>query len=150
MRTFECFLGAAVLAAVSFAQSDGPLAATAQGQVAGEALKAGGAVFKAIPFAQPPVGELRWRDPLPPKSWSGARDARKYAAPCAQIDARWNTVAAKTGSEDCLYLNGWSREWPSRAAKTVMVWFYGGGNTGGSFLGEGGIEPSFDGELLTW
>jgi para-nitrobenzyl esterase len=140
---------ASVFAIVCVAQSDGPLVATAQGQVAGEALKAGGSVFKAIPFAQPPVGDLRWREPLAPKAWSGTRDARKYAAPCAQIDANWNTVASKTGSEDCLYLNVWSPEWPSRSAKPVMVWFHGGGNTGGSFLGEGGIEPSFDGERLS-
>src|SRR5260370_4656053 len=149
MRMIECPLVAAVLAAVSFAQGEGPLVATAQGQLAGEALKAGGAVFKAIPFAQPPVGDLRWREPLPPKPWSGVRDARKYAAPCAQIDANWNTVAAKTGSEDCLYLNVWSSNWASGPANPVMVWFYGGGNTVGSFLGLGGIEPSFDGERLS-
>jgi para-nitrobenzyl esterase len=149
MRIFGFFVAAAALAVICAAQIDGPLGATAQGQVAGEALKAGGAVFRAIPFAQPPLGDLRWREPLPPKSWSGTRDARAYSAPCAQIDANWNTVAAKTGSEDCLYLNVWSPEWPSRAAKPVMVWFYGGGNTGGSFLGEGGIEPSFDGERLS-
>ena len=128
--------------------AQGPIVTTAQGQVMGDSLKAGGAVFKAIPFAQPPVGDLRWREPVAPKAWTGVREGHHFAAPCAQIDANWNTVAAKTGNEDCLNLNVWSPEWPSRAAKPVMVWFYGGGNTGGSFLGEGGIEPSFDGERL--
>ena len=134
--------------------AQGPVVTTAPGQLMGDALKAGGAVFKAIPFAQPPVGDLRWREPAAPKAWTGVRDARQFAAPCAQIDANWNTVAAKTGSEDCLNLNIWSPELPGTlvkpvAAKPVMVWFYGGGNTGGSFLGEGGIEPSFDGERLS-
>jgi para-nitrobenzyl esterase len=122
---------------------------TAQGPLNGSPLKDGGAVFKAIPFAQPPVGDLRWREPRAPKAWTGTRDATKFAAPCAQIDAGWNAESAKTGSEDCLYLNLWTSEWPSKQAKPVMVWFHGGGNQGGSFLGLGGIEPSFDGERLS-
>jgi para-nitrobenzyl esterase len=142
-----CLFLAVAIACV--AQNQGPVAMSAQGPLAGEALKAGGAVFKAIPFAQPPVGDLRWREPVAPKAWNGTRDAKIFAAPCAQIDANWNTVAAKTGSEDCLYLNVWTPEWPGPVAKPVMVWFHGGGNTGGSFLGEGGIEPSFDGERLS-
>jgi para-nitrobenzyl esterase len=149
VRILGLFGAPVLFSTACLAQSANPVAITAQGQVMGEALVAGGAVFKALPFAQPPIGDLRWREPLPPKNWSGVRDARQYAAPCAQIDANWNTVAAKTGSEDCLYLNVWTPEWPTSASKPVMVWFHGGGNTGGSFLGGGGIEPSFDGETLS-
>src|ERR1051326_5564915 len=139
MRILEFLAAGTLCGAICMAQSTGSIASTAQGQVAGEALKAGGAVFKAIPFAQPPIGDLRWREPQPAKAWTGTRDARKFAAPCAQIDANWNTVSAKTGSEDCLYLNVWTPEWPSRAAKPVMVWFHGGGNRGASFPRQGGI-----------
>ncbi len=117
------------------------------GQIQGRMLAAG-AVFKAIPFAAPPVGTLRWKEPMPVQAWSGVRDAREYGATCAQIDAGWNHMAAEKGSEDCLFLNVWTPEWPARSRKAVMVWIHGGGNMGGSALGLGGIEPPFDGANL--
>ena len=65
-----------------------PTAAVTGGQIRGSVLEhvseRGGAVFKGIPFAQPPVGDLRWRPPLPVKSWTGVRDATSFGAPCAQ------------------------------------------------------------------
>ncbi len=109
---------------------------------------AAGAAFKGIPFAQPPVGDLRWREPAPVKPWTGIRDAGAYSAPCAQIPAGWNDQVAARGSEDCLYLNVWTPEWPVRSRRAVMVWIHGGANMGGSSMGSAGIEPSFDGENL--
>src|SRR4051794_10389245 len=53
------------------------------GQLHGAALS-GGAVFKGIPFAQPPVGDLRWREPMPVNSWKGVRDATKFSSRCVQ------------------------------------------------------------------
>jgi para-nitrobenzyl esterase len=127
-----------------------PVVSVTGGQVRGRLLSppAAGAVFKGIPFAQPPVGELRWREPAPVKPWAGVRDAGAYGAPCAQVASGWNDKIAAIASEDCLYLNIWSPEWPGKARKPVMFWIHGGANMGGSALGAGGIEPPFDGERL--
>ncbi len=134
-------------AAVATAAPSGPVVTVTGGRIEGRALGAG-AVFKGIPFAAPPVGNLRWKEPMPVKPWSGVRDAGEYGATCAQIDATWNHMAAEKGSEDCLFLNVWAPEWPSGSRHPVMVWIHGGGNMGGSALGEGGIEPPFDGAKL--
>ena len=98
----------------------------------------GGAVFKGIPFAQPPVGELRWREPVPVRPWRGIRDATGFGHTCVQGGA-----LGADSSEDCLYLNVWAPEWPAKSRKAVMVWIHGGGNFAGA-----GSEPVFDGESL--
>jgi para-nitrobenzyl esterase len=118
------------------------------GEIQGQASPGGGAVFKGIPFAAPPVGDLRWREPQPVKSWSGVRQATDYSRACAQVGNNPNAAAS---SEDCLYLNVFTAEWPSKAKKPVMLWLYGGGNFGGSAMGGtgGGNEPPFDGAGLT-
>jgi para-nitrobenzyl esterase len=141
------------LGAAAPAQEAGPIVAVAGGQVQGARLAspggaADGAVFKGIPFAQPPVQDLRWREPQPLKSWSGVRQTVEYGAPCAQNGAGWNNIVAVKSSEDCLYLNVWAPEWPAKTKKPVMLWLYGGGNSGGSAIGAGGIEPPFDGASL--
>ncbi len=142
------FLFLFVAAGIAPAGTD-PVVHVTGGRVQGRSLgAAGGAVFQGIPFAQPPVGELRWREPQPVRSWSGIRDATRYGAPCAQIAAGWNDRAAALGSEDCLSLNVWNSEWPAKTKRPVMVWIHGGANMGGSALGAGGIEPPFDGERL--
>jgi para-nitrobenzyl esterase len=105
------------------------------GKVQGAALASGGAVFKGIPFAAAPVGNLRWREPVPVKPWSGVRDATKFGARCMQ-----NGMGV---SEDCLYLNIWTPEWPSRSRKPVMLWIHGGGNFAGA-----SSDAIFDGERL--
>ena len=129
---------------------DGPVVRVTGGKVQGRSLgAAGGAVFQGVPFAQAPVGKLRWREPQPVLPWNGIRDATRYGAPCAQIAAGWNDHAAALGSEDCLFVNVWTSEWPAKTKQPVMVWFHGGANMGGSALGLGGIEPSFDGESLS-
>ena len=103
-----------------------------------------GAVFKGIPFAQPPVGELRWREPLPVKAWSGVRDAEESAAPCAQASYGWNEKFAAAGKEDCLYVDVWTPAWPPTSRKAVMVWIHGGANNGGA----GGFDPLYAGSEL--
>jgi para-nitrobenzyl esterase len=140
MLAFGCALAAA---------ADGPVVSVTGGRIQGRLLPApGGAVFQGIPFAEAPVGDLRWREPKPVKAWTGVRDASAYGAPCAQVSAAWNAKAAALGSEDCLFVNVWNSEWPARTRKPVMVWIHGGANMGGSALGAGGIEPPFDGEAL--
>src|SRR5262252_6857383 len=112
------------------AQSE-PVAAVTGGQIRGSVLEKGGAAFKGIPFAQPPVGELRWREPMAVKSWSGVRNASEFGPPCAQT-AVFPFGLADVSKEDCLYLNVWTNEWPSGSPKPVMVWIPGGGNFGGA------------------
>lgn len=140
MLAFGCSLAIA---------ADGPTVSVTGGRIQGRLLPApGGAAFQGIPFAAAPVGDLRWREPKPVKSWQGVRDASAYGAPCAQVAGGWNDKAAGLGSEDCLFLNVWNSEWPASTRKPVMVWIHGGANMGGSALGAGGIEPPFDGEPL--
>ena len=111
-----------------------PAVTISTGSLQGSALGAG-AVFKGIPFAAPPVGDLRWREPMPVKPWSGVRDASKFGSRCMQ--------SGQDVSEDCLYLNVWAPEWPAKSRKPVMVWIHGGGNFAGS-----GSEATFDGEAF--
>src|SRR4051794_32913743 len=106
-----------------FAETDvAPAVTITPGGLRGSALGAG-AVFKGIPFAAPPVGDLRWREPMPVKAWSGVRDATKFGSRCMQT--------GPNVSEDCLYLNVWVSEWPAKSRKPVMVWIHGGGNFAG-------------------
>jgi para-nitrobenzyl esterase len=96
--------------------------------------------FKGIPFAQPPVGELRWKAPQAPTKWSGVRKATSYGADCMQVP--FPSDAAPLGmqpAEDCLYLNLWR---PAAATKKlpVLVWIYGGG-----FVNGGSSPAVYDG-----
>ncbi len=101
--------------------------------------------FKGIPFAAPPVGELRWRPPQPTPKWEGVRQATEFGRNCMQgrggppPAARPAGAAAPTGapaaqapSEDCLYLNVWRPAGSAARNLPVMVWIYGGGFVGGS------------------
>lgn len=97
-----------------------------------------GAVFKGIPFAQPPLGALRWHEPVAVKSWQGVKDAAAPGSACVQ-----NGPEGPVGSEDCLYLNVWSPQWPPRVAHPVMLWLFGGANSVGS-----ANNPVFDGAAL--
>lgn len=97
-----------------------------------------GAVFRGIPFAQPPIGPLRWRAPLPVMPWRGSRDASSPGPVCAQ-----NSAKGPTGDEDCLHLNIWTPEWPARPGRPVMLWLFGGANVVGS-----ANNPVFDGAAL--
>jgi carboxylesterase type B len=116
---------------------------TAAGQVTG-VLSSDGAVraYKGIPFARPPVGDLRWRAPQPATPWSGTLVADKFGAICAQPDPLGGNsiftqlffTPIEPRSEDCLYLNVWTKASPDDR-RPVMVWIPGGGFRGGSAAG---------------
>lgn len=122
----------------------------AQGRLAGVAgEEAAITVFKGIPFAAPPVGELRWRPPQPPAAWSGVRKADTFGVSAMQADQRsfgpWTEdyMFRNEAGEDCLTLNVWT---PARAAderRAVFVWIHGGAYHSGS-----GEVRLYDGEGL--
>jgi len=140
-RTLPWLLSALTLtmsqAAAAAAQR--PRVVIAAGALQGTlAAGAPGAVFKGIPFARPPVGPLRWRAPLPAVPWRGVRDAAHFSPACMQ-----GGRGGPTGSEDCLYLNVWTPEWPARSRHPVMLWLFGGANAVGS-----ASDPTLDGASL--
>jgi len=109
------------------------------------------AVFKGIPFAAPPVGDLRWRAPQPPAAWEGVRKCDKYAP--AAMQARHGVpfyveefpldFTQVEYSEDCLYLNIWTPAKTADDKLAVMIWIHGGGNEVGF-----PNEPEHDGEFI--
>ena len=88
------------------------------------------AIFKGIPFAAPPMGDLRWKAPAPVTPWSGVKKADAFANACMQApNSQGNTAPV---SEDCLYLNVWTPARSANAKIPVIVWIHGGGYVGGS------------------
>jgi para-nitrobenzyl esterase len=104
-------------------------------------------VFRGIPFAAPPVGDLRWRAPQPPAPWQGVRKADQFSANCMQRMrdglGPWTAEYQPHGpiSEDCLYLNVWTAARSSDEKRPVLVYIHGGAFTDGS-----GNVPVYDGE----
>lgn len=99
-------------------------------------------VFRGVPFAAPPVGNFRWREPQPLKNWTGIRTSDKFGAQAMQLNVFGDMNFRSNGmSEDCLYLNIWTPAKISIERLPVLVYFYGGG-----FIAGDGSEPRYDGE----
>jgi para-nitrobenzyl esterase len=121
------------------------------GLVQGVAADASGdvIVFRGIPYAAPPVGELRWRPPQPAKSWEGVRECSQFGSAAPQIVSPLlnsfpgMALGAKT-NEDCLYLNVWTPAHRAAEKLPVMVWVHGGGYTLGA-----DSQPLYEGTNLS-
>jgi len=101
--------------------------------------------FKGIPFAQPPVGELRWREPQPVQDWTGARNADQFGPRCMQRTGPMADYWFRSNgmSEDCLYLNVWTPAKSGDERLPVLVYVFGGGFQNGD-----GSEPRYDGASM--
>ena len=102
------------------------------GLISGSINADGVRAYKGIPYAAPPVGDLRWRPPQSPTPWDGVRKAEEFGAVCVQNQGRGATGPAP--SEDCLYLNVWTGARLPSERRPVIVWSYGGGFALGSGL----------------
>jgi para-nitrobenzyl esterase len=117
--------GAAKVGA-AWASGEGPTVGTGDGAVRGVVVP-GGYAFRGLPYAASPTGNLRWRAPQPPASWSGIRDATQYAPSCPQKPSLFEPPGPQ--SENCLYLNVSTRTLRRDAKRPVLVWIHGGGFT---------------------
>jgi para-nitrobenzyl esterase len=121
-----------------------PQAKTANGTLQGITEASGVASYKGIPFAQPPVGNLRWREPQAPLNWTGIRKADHFGPQAMQRYIFTDMQFRSDGkSEDCLYLNVWTPAKSTNQKLAVLVYFYGGGFQAGD-----GSEYRYDGEAL--
>ena len=122
------------------ALADAPLVHIDGGPVRGQA-SAAVAAFKGIPFAKPPVGELRWRPPQAPAAWHDVREAKAFGPDCLQVPLPGDSAPLSvTPAEDCLYLNVWTPARFKGRRLPVMVWIYGGG-----FVNGGSSPAEYDG-----
>ncbi|SDA35587.1 carboxylesterase/lipase family protein [Sphingomonas sp. NFR15] len=127
---------------VGSAASAAPVVNIAQGRLEGTTTR-GVSVFKAIPYAAPPVGDLRWRAPQPPRTWPGVRAATAFGPVCPQAPVGWAGHDLDRTSEDCLTLNVWTPRMATVARLPVLVWFHGGGYTAGA-----GSQRTYEGSTL--
>jgi para-nitrobenzyl esterase len=132
-----------VILAAGFCLAQAPAPVKVEGGLVQGAVEDGLTVYRGIPFAAPPVGDLRWRAPQPVPKWDGVKETVKFAPACIQGMMTGPGGSGPAPSEDCLYLNIWSPAKSPRERVPVFVWIYGGGFAGGATS-----IPTFAGEKL--
>jgi para-nitrobenzyl esterase len=129
-----------ILAPLLFATSADSTVRVEQGLLSGASGKSAEVrIYRGIPYAAPPVGELRWKAPQPPASWKGVREAKEFGPACWQTQYPAGSIyqtKLPPLSEDCLHLNVWTAAKSSKDRLPVMVWIHGGGFTRGSAIGD--------------
>jgi para-nitrobenzyl esterase len=126
--------------------ADSLIVKTEKGKVQGKTINSGKVkAFLGLPYAAPPVGDLRWRAPQPAVAWKGERDATKFGAHCAQVKVYEDMIFQDgAGSEDCLFLNVYTpADTKPKSKLPVMFWIHGGGYSGGA-----SSEPRHNGDFL--
>ncbi len=128
---FAALFGFIVTTGTATAATSSPQARTEQGAI--EGLRVSGIYeFLGIPYAEPPVGDLRWRPPVAAKRWEGVRRATRFGPACAQITTLGPFAGPANNNEDCLTLNVFTPEIGTSRKLPVLVWIHGGGNVDGS------------------
>src|ERR1022692_2061870 len=137
MRNLWRFLAVLVAAAQLASAAGAQQVLTESGTISGVSAN-GLSVYKGVPFAAPPISDLRWRPPVPAAPWTGTRKADAFAPACMQVGVSMPGETPPAVSEDCLYLNIWTPAKAETKIKTahehlpVIVWIYGGGYINGS------------------
>ena len=143
---FAIIITALMLASSAPSFADPLIVKTELGKVQGKAISEGKVrAFLGLPYAAPPVGDLRWKAPERPAKWKGTRDTMHYGARCMQRNVFVDMIFQDSGpSEDCLYLNVFTPAGAKTKSKLpVMFWIHGGGYRGGS-----ASEPRHNGDFL--
>ncbi len=149
MRTIYSFLTTPVIAFALFTQVNAQTNPANQvkvvnGTLEGTTESSGIRSFKGIPYAAPPVGDLRWKEPQPAKNWTGLRKADHFGNNAMQKKIFGDMLFRSSGmSEDCLFLNVWTPAKSSAEKLPVLVYFFGGG-----FVAGDGSEGRYDGESM--
>lgn len=137
-------LAALLVSGMIAPQTHAQIIETASGAVQGITESDGLRVFRGIPYAAPPVEDLRWQPPQAPEAWEGVRLAHRFSAQCMQRPIYSDMMFRSEGtSEDCLYLNVWTPAAEADASLPVLVYFFGGG-----FIAGDGSERRYDGASL--
>ena len=129
------------------AAAPGPLVGTQEGIVQG-LISNSVAEFLGIPYAEPPLGNLRWKPPKKKAPWSGVLKTQAYAPICAQITTLGVFAGPANNNEDCLYLNVFTPNLDATARLPVIVWIHGGGNVDGETPGYDGSKMASDGKTV--